>query len=78
MDLTWAALAAGVLAMLVAAYLAWSINKESAGTPLASDVSDHVEKDVDAFKERRYIFLLIERLLSTAALRCLVRSFFSA
>jgi len=54
MDLTWLALAVGVLAMLVVAYLAWSINKEPAGTPQMDEIAGYIEEGAKAFIKRQY------------------------
>ena len=49
MDLTWLALAVGVLAMLVVAYLAWSINKEPSGTQEMAEIAAHIQEGANAF-----------------------------
>jgi len=54
MDLTWLALAVGVLAMLVVAYLAWSIGKESAGTPQMDEIASYIREGANAFIQRQY------------------------
>jgi len=54
MDLTWLALAVGVLAMLVVAYLAWSIGKEDAGTPQMDEIAGYIQEGANAFIKRQY------------------------
>jgi len=54
MDLTWLALAVGALAMLVVAYLAWSINKEPGGTPQMDEIAGFIEEGAKAFIKRQY------------------------
>jgi len=54
MDLTWFALAVGVLAMLVVVYLAWSINKEDAGTPQMNEIAGYIEEGAKTFIKRQY------------------------
>jgi len=54
MDLTWLALTVGVLAMLVVAYLAWSISKEPAGTPQMDKIAGYIEEGAKAFIKRQY------------------------
>ena len=53
MDLTWLALAVGVLAMLVVAYLAWSINKEPSGTQEMAEIAAHIQEGANAFIKRQ-------------------------
>lgn len=60
MDLTWLALAVGVLAMLVVAYLAWSISKEPAGTPQINKIIDCIEENANVSIKRRHISILVE------------------
>jgi len=59
MDLTWLALAVGVLAMLVVAYLAWSIGKEPAGTPQMDEIAGYIEEGARAFIRRQYTTIAI-------------------
>jgi len=54
MDLTWLALAVGVLAMLIVAYLAWSIVKEPAGTPQMGEIAGYIQEGATAFIKRQY------------------------
>jgi len=64
MDLTWLALAVGALAMLVVAYLAWSIGKEDAGTPQMDDIAGYIQEGADAFIKRQYRTITIFVLLT--------------
>jgi len=54
MDLTWLALAVGALAILIVAYLAWSIGREPAGTPQMSEIAGYIQEGADAFIKRQY------------------------
>ena len=54
MDLTWLALSVGVLAMLVVAYLAWSILKEPRGPRQLEKYADFIEEGAKAFIKRQY------------------------
>jgi len=54
MDLTLLVLAVGALAMLVVAYLAWSIGKEPSGTPQMSEIAGYIEEGANAFIKRQY------------------------
>jgi len=54
MDLTWIALAVGVLAMLIVAYLARSINKEPAGTPQMDEIAGYIQEGANVFIKRQY------------------------
>jgi len=64
MDLTWLALSVGVLAMLVVAYLAWSIGREDAGTPQMDAIADYIKIGGRTLRKREcqtvQIALLIE------------------
>jgi Na+/H+-translocating membrane pyrophosphatase len=60
MDIIWLALAVGVLAMLVVAYLAWSINKEPTGTPRMDEIVAHIQKGTKVSTKRPYLSILIE------------------
>jgi len=59
MDLTWLALAVGTLAMLVVAYLAWSIGKEPAGTLQMLEIASYIEEGARAFIRRQYTTISI-------------------
>jgi len=54
MDLTWFALAVGALAMVIITYLAWSVGKESAGTPRMNEIAGYIEEGAKAFIKRQY------------------------
>jgi len=64
MDLTWLALAVGVLAMLVVAYLAWSIGREHSGTPRMDEIASYIQEGVNAFIKRQYKTIAIFVLLT--------------
>jgi len=68
MDLTWLALAVGVLAMLVVAYLAWSINKEDAGTAQMKEIASYIQEGANAFIKRQYKTIIIFVALTTIPL----------
>ncbi|MBX5327628.1 MAG: sodium-translocating pyrophosphatase [Candidatus Bathyarchaeia archaeon] len=54
MDLTWLSLAVGAFAMLVVAYLAWSIIKEPTGTLEMDKIAGYIEEGAKAFIKRQY------------------------
>jgi len=54
MDLTWLALAVGVLAVLVVVYLAWSILREPVGPRQMEKVAGYIEEGAKAFIKRQY------------------------
>ena len=54
MDLTWLALAVGVLAMLVVVVLAWSILREPVGPRQMEKVAGFIEEGAKAFIKRQY------------------------
>jgi len=59
MDLTLLALAVGILAMLVVAYLAWSIGREPVGTPQMKQIADSIEEGAKAFIKRQYTAIAV-------------------
>jgi len=63
MDLTWLALAVGVLAMFVVAYLAWSISKEPVGSRQMGKVADYIEEGAKISTKRTCLSILIELLI---------------
>ena len=54
LDLTWLALTVGALAMLVVAYLGWSIDREPAGTPQMVEIAAYIQEGAQAFIKRQY------------------------
>jgi len=68
MDLTWLALAVGALAMLVVAYLAWSIGKEDAGTPQMDEIAGYIQEGADAFIKRQYRTITVFVILTLVPL----------
>jgi len=63
MDLTWLALSVGVFAMLVVAYLTWSIGKEDAGTLQMNEIAGYIEEGAKAFIKRQYRTIVIFAML---------------
>jgi len=62
MDLAWIALATGAFAMLIVAYLTWSIYREPPGTPQMRDVARYIRNGAKTFLKRQYktiLFLII-------------------
>jgi len=62
MDLAWIALATGAFAMLIVAYLTWSIYREDPGTPQMRNVARHIRNGAKTFLKRQYktiLFLII-------------------
>jgi Na+/H+-translocating membrane pyrophosphatase len=63
MDLTWLALSVGAFAMLVVAYLAWSIGKQDAGTPQMDAIADYIEVGGKTFWKRERQTVRFELLI---------------
>ena len=49
MDLAWIALATGAFAMLIVAYLTWSIYREDPGTPQMRNVARYIRNGAKTF-----------------------------
>jgi len=73
MDLTWLALAVGVLAMLVVAILAWSILREPVGPRQMEKVAGFIEEGAKAFIKRQYTTIGIFAALSLIPLAIFFR-----
>jgi len=63
MDLIWLALAVGAFAMLIVAYLSWSIDKESTGTPQMAEIASYIKEDDKVSTKRPCLSILIELLV---------------
>jgi len=74
MDLTWFALAVGVLAMLVVAYLAWSIDKEDAGTPQMNEIAGYIREGAKISTKRQGHSILTELLIEDSCPRGAIAS----
>lgn len=62
MDLAWIALATGAFAMLIVAYLTWSIYREDPGTPQMREVARYIRNGAKTFLKRQYrtiLFLIV-------------------
>lgn len=62
MDLAWIALVTGASAMLIVAYLTWSIYREDPGTPQMRKVARYIRNGSKTFLKRQYktiLFLII-------------------
>ncbi len=62
MDLAWIALVTGASAMLIVAYLTWSIYREDPGTPQMRKVARYIRNGSKIFLKRQYktiLFLII-------------------
>jgi K(+)-stimulated pyrophosphate-energized sodium pump len=59
MDLAWIALATGAFAMLIVAYLTWSIYREDPGTPQMREVARYIRNGAKTFLKRQYKTILI-------------------
>jgi K(+)-stimulated pyrophosphate-energized sodium pump len=68
MDFTLLALAVGALAMMVVAYLAWSIIQEPAGTPKMDEIASYIEEGTKTFIKRQYRTIAIVILLMVVPL----------
>jgi K(+)-stimulated pyrophosphate-energized sodium pump len=58
MDLAWIALATGAVAMLIVAYLTWSIYREDPGTPQMREVARYIRNGAKTFLKRQYKTIL--------------------
>jgi len=58
MDLSWIALATGAFAMLIVAYLTWSIYREDPGTPQMRNVARYIRNGAKTFLKRQYKTIL--------------------
>jgi K(+)-stimulated pyrophosphate-energized sodium pump len=58
MDLAWIALATGAFAMLIVAYLTWSIYREDPGTPQMREVARYIRNGAKTFLKRQYKTIL--------------------
>jgi len=63
MDLAWIALATGAFAMLIVAYLTWSIYQEDPGTPQMREVARYIRNGAKTFLKRQYKTILLFVLL---------------
>jgi K(+)-stimulated pyrophosphate-energized sodium pump len=63
MDLAWIALATGAFAMLIVAYLTWSIYREDPGTPQMREVARYIRNGAKTFLKRQYKTILFLVLL---------------
>jgi K(+)-stimulated pyrophosphate-energized sodium pump len=68
MDLIWLALAVGVLAMLVVAYLARSIGNETVGSLQMVKVASYIQEGPKAFIKKQYRTIAIFVALSLTPL----------
>jgi len=75
MELTWLALAVGVLAMLTVAYLARDIAKEHTGTPQMAEIAGYIQEGVEVFIRRQYKTIAIFAALALIPLTVFFRDF---
>jgi len=73
MELTWLALAVGVLAMLTVAYLARDIAKEHTGTPQMAEIAGYIQEGVEVFIRRQYRTIAIFAALALIPLTVFFR-----
>jgi len=73
MDLTWLALAVGMLAMLVVVVLAWSILREPVGPRQMEKVAGFIEEGAKAFIKRQYATIGVFAALSLIPLAIFFR-----
>jgi len=59
MDLAWIALATGALAMVIVAYLTFSIYREDPGTPQMREVARYIRNGAKTFLKRQYKTILV-------------------
>lgn len=75
MDFTLLSLAVGALAMMVVAYLAWSINQEPAGTPKMDEIAGYIEEGTKTFIKLQYKTIAIVVILMVVPLTLFFRDF---
>jgi len=73
MELTWLALAVGVIAMLTVAYLARDIAKEDTGTPQMAEIAGYIQEGVEVFIRRQYRTIAIFAALALIPLTVFFR-----
>jgi K(+)-stimulated pyrophosphate-energized sodium pump len=59
MDIAWIALATGTIAMLIVAYLTFSIYREDPGTPQMREVARYIRNGAKTFLKRQYKTILL-------------------
>jgi K(+)-stimulated pyrophosphate-energized sodium pump len=74
MDLAWIALATGALAMLIVAYLIFSIYHEDPGTPQMREVARYIRNGAKTFLKRQYKTILLFVLALSLPIAAIFRS----
>jgi len=74
MDLAWIALATGASAMLIVAYLTWSIYREDPGTPQMRNVARYIRNGAKTFLKRQYKTILFLIFLLSFPIGAVFRS----
>lgn len=74
MDLVWAAMATGALAMLIVAYLTLSIYRKDPGTPQMREVARYIRNGAKTFLKRQYKTILLCILLVSFPMAAIFRS----
>lgn len=73
MDLVLGVMAVGFLAMIVVAYLAWTICREDTGTPQMAEIAGYIQEGANAFIKRQYrtiaFFLVVTAIPLAIAFR---------
>jgi K(+)-stimulated pyrophosphate-energized sodium pump len=73
-DLVWIALATGALAMLIVAYLTFSIYREDPGTPEMREVARYIRNGAKTFLKRQYKTILLFVLVLSFPIAVIFRS----
>src|SRR3972149_9770885 len=74
MFLVWIALATGALAMLIVAYLTFSIYREDPGTPEMREVARYIRNGAKTFLKRQYKTILVFVLALSFPIAIIFRS----
>jgi len=74
MELAWIALVTGALAMLIVAYLTFSIYREDPGTPQMREVARYIRNGAKTFLKRQYKTILLFVLVLSFPIAAIFRS----
>ena len=74
MDIAWIALATGTIAMLIVAYLTFSIYREDPGTPQMREVARYIRNGAKTFLKRQYKTILLFVLALSLPIAVIFRS----
>ncbi len=72
MDFVWVVPASGILAVLVAAFLAWDVMRRDTGPPAMQAVADTIYEGAMAFLNRQYRTIAVLALVAAVAIAALL------